>query len=191
MGRKSSAKSQNAPPPPPQKRSSSKATALIVLAVVALGAAVYLTQSSEPEATAAAQSPQVVPPPPVNLKPYPQAKEPPLDIQPAYAPRPPEVIRAAYTFAAQHPEVLSYVPCFCGCENAGHRGNHDCFVRERAANGDVIRWDEHGVECTICIDVATRARVLHAEGKSVADIRATIEKDYAKATNKTPTPHPH
>ena len=159
------------------------------MAVVALGADVYLTQSSDPEATAAAA--QAAAPPPQNLKPHTQANLPPLDIPPAYAPRPPEVIRAAYAFAAEHPEVLSYVPCFCGCEAAGHKGNHDCFVRERAANGDVISWDEHGVECTICIDVATRARVLHAEGKSVADIRATIEKDYAKATNKTPTPHPH
>ena len=26
-------------------------------------------------------------------------------------------------FAAEHPEILSYVPCFCGCERAGHRGN--------------------------------------------------------------------
>jgi hypothetical protein len=160
------------------------------MAVVALGAAAYLTQSSDSETNAAAA--QITAPPPQQLKPHKQEQLPPLfDMPPASTPRPPEVIRAAYTFAAEHPEVLSFVPCFCGCENAGHKGNHDCFVRERAVNGDVISWDEHGVECTICIDVATRARILHGEGKSVADIRATIEKDYARATNKTPTPHPH
>ena len=160
------------------------------MAFVALGAVVYLTQSGDPETAAAAA--QVQQPPPQQLKPHKQEKLPAMfDMPPGSTPRPPEVIRAAYTFAAEHPEVLSFVPCFCGCENAGHKGNHDCFVRQRAASGDVIQWDEHGVECTICIDVATRARVLHAEGKSVADIRATIEKDYARATNKTPTPLPH
>ena len=190
MGRKSSAKTSGTRPPEGAKRSSSRLTAIIVIAVIALGGAVYVTQSGDPEAAAAAQA--VVPP--QNLKPHTQAATlpPMLDIPPDFAPRPPDVIRAAYKFAAEHPEVLSYVPCFCGCEAAGHQGNHDCFVRERAANGDVITWDEHGVECTVCIDVATRARVLHGEGKSVADIRATIEKDYAgRATNKTPTPHPH
>jgi hypothetical protein len=187
MGRKSSAKSHTTPPPVEPKRSSSKATVLIVLAVAALAGVFLLRGSGDPETAAAAQA---AAPPPQNLQPHKQDKLPPLDIPEAYAPRPPDVIRAAYTFAAEHPEVLSYVPCFCGCEAAGHKGNHDCFVRERAANGDVVAWDEHGTECTVCIDVATRARQLFAEGKSVADIRATIEKDYSGMTNKTPTPHP-
>ena len=59
--------------------------------------------------------------------------------------RPPEVVRAAYTFAAEHPEVLSYAPCYCGCEHAGHRGNDDCFVMSRAPNGDVTEWEPHGM----------------------------------------------
>ena len=37
--------------------------------------------------------------------------------------------------AAKHPEVLSKVPCFCGCENRGHRHNDDCFVAARDARG--------------------------------------------------------
>ena len=64
--------------------------------------------------------------------------------------RSPEVITAAYRFAAEHPEILTYVPCFCGCERGGHRGNEDCFVKARAANGDVTEWEEHGMECNVC-----------------------------------------
>ena len=105
--------------------------------------------------------------------------------------RPQEVVRAAYRFAAEHPEVLSYVPCFCGCERSGHRGNEDCFVRERAVNGDVIAWDDHGMECAICLDVADRSRKLFADGKSVAEIRAAIEKEFsAHGPSHTPTPQP-
>ncbi len=111
---------------------------------------------------------------------------------PAYpTSRPQEVVRAAYQFAADHPEVLSYVPCFCGCERAGHRGNEDCFVRERAVNGDVIAWDDHGMECAVCLDVADRSRKLFAEGKSVAEIRSTIEKEFGThGPSHTPTPQP-
>ena len=42
----------------------------------------------------------------------------------------PEVLEA-YLFAAKHPEVLSYMPCYCGCENpetSAHKSNYDCFV---------------------------------------------------------------
>ena len=43
---------------------------------------------------------------------------------------PPEVLEA-YLFAAKHPEVLSHMPCYCGCENpdtSAHKSNYDCFV---------------------------------------------------------------
>ena len=69
---------------------------------------------------------------------------PPLPMVQFPAPRPPEVIRAVYAFAANHPEVLSYIPCYCGCENFGHGDNHDCFVASRDAEGRVT-WDAHGV----------------------------------------------
>ena len=106
-------------------------------------------------------------------------------------PRAPEVVTAAYVFAAEHPEVLTYVPCFCGCENGGHKGNEDCFVKSRAKNGDVLEWEEHGVECAVCIDVATRSRQMHASGASVRDIRAAVEKEFSPlAMTKTPTPMP-
>jgi hypothetical protein len=98
-------------------------------------------------------------------------------------------VKAAYKFAAEHPEVLSYVPCFCGCERSGHRGNEDCFVKTRDANGDVVAWEEHGMECAVCLDVATRSEQLHTSGATVSDIRAAIEKEFKPlATTQTPTP---
>ena len=104
-----------------------------------------------------------------------------------------EVVTAAYRFAAEHPEVLSYVPCFCGCERSGHRGNEDCFVKARDVNGDVVEWEDHGMECAVCLDVATRARTMYSAGASVADIRTAVDKEWAaRATNHTPTPDaPH
>jgi len=125
------------------------------------------------------------------IGPHKQANLPPIPFRGYAPPRPPDVVTAAFLFAAEHPEVTSYVPCFCGCQQGGHKGNHDCFVRSRAANGDVIEWEEHGVECAVCIDVATRSRQLLASGASVNDIRAAIEREFLpNAQTMTPTPKP-
>ena len=43
-------------------------------------------------------------------------------------PRPMDILKDAHMFAADHPEVASYVPCYCGCGNMGHKNNADCFV---------------------------------------------------------------
>jgi Protein of unknown function with PCYCGC motif len=64
---------------------------------------------------------------------------------PGFAPgRPVDVTRAVYEFAGQHPEVLKYVPCYCGCESSGHPHNESCFVKARDAKGNVTAWDTHG-----------------------------------------------
>jgi hypothetical protein len=35
----------------------------------------------------------------------------------------------AYQFAVAHPEVLNYMPCYCGCyEEDSHTSNTNCFV---------------------------------------------------------------
>ena len=107
--------------------------------------------------------------------------------------RPLSMMHAAYEFAARHPEVMKFVPCFCGCEQGGHKDNHDCFVSGRDAAGKVTAWEPHGVGCQICVDVATQAWQMHNTGATVAAIRDAIEKKYADRTASglhTPTPLP-
>ena len=59
---------------------------------------------------------------------------------------PPDLMRQAYIFAARHPEILDYVPCYCGCgQTDGHVGNTDCFVASRAPNWQVMEWATHGM----------------------------------------------
>jgi len=86
---------------------------------------------------------------PSNIQEFPTELEglpmPPLPYVPQMVPRPPELVKRAYVFAAENPGVLSYVPCYCGCENDGHVSNVDCFVGSRAPNGAVESWDTHGM----------------------------------------------
>ena len=46
-----------------------------------------------------------------------------------FAEAPPEIVES-YVFAAKHPDVLRYMPCYCGCERGTppHGSNYDCFV---------------------------------------------------------------
>jgi Protein of unknown function with PCYCGC motif len=109
-----------------------------------------------------------------------------------YAPsRPMAIVQQVYEFAARHPEVLQYVPCYCGCERMSHNGNHDCFVKARKANGTVTEWEPHGIGCAICLDVGRDAMTLFNSGAAVPQIRAAIERKYASHfPSSTPTPKP-
>ena len=195
MGRKPSAKVDNSTSVPPPVRLRTKAPVmalgLIVLALI-IGIFAYFNDAAPADAQQAASSAPPFPdrgPIAADLKPHLQENLPPLQFPSYPTARPPEVVGAAYKFAAEHQEILSYVPCFCGCERSGHRGNEDCFVKTRDVNGDVVQWDEHGMECAVCIDLATRSLQLHTSGAKVGDIRAAIEKEFGSlATTRTPTP---
>src|SRR5262245_18127828 len=214
MGRKSSSKHHTPPPDvPAQSRSGPNPLMIALIAVAVIGIAVFAfwrggdsaasSAETNPATSASADAskrakgaeptPEIVAATEAQaaLGPHKQANLPPIPF-PGYAPpRPVEVVTAAFQFAAEHPEVASYVPCFCGCQQGGHKGNTDCFVRSRAQNGDVIEWEPHGLECAVCIDVATRSRQMHASGASVAQIRATVEKEFAPSfPTMTPTPKP-
>jgi hypothetical protein len=170
-------------------------TGALALLVIG-GALVYWRQTSQSspvvdvaQAATPAAAPALAEVPEVAKHPHHQVTLPRLQF-PAYPmPKSAEVVTAAYQFAAEHPEVLSYVPCFCGCERSGHRGNEDCFVKARDVNGDVIEWQEHGMECAICLEVAQKSMQMYASGASVGDIRAAVEKQWAgHAHAHTPTP---
>jgi hypothetical protein len=221
MGRKSSLKAQtrsgapsspadptdgsSTPPSGPRRGTLTLfATAVVLLTAVVGGFAYVKTfrgqvgmaadgASASPQAVASSSAalPAEEAPPATALKPHPQQNLPPLPFQAYAPPRPPEVVAAAYRFAAEHPEILSYVPCFCGCERGGHKANEDCFVAARNSDGDVTQWEPHGLDCAVCLDVANEARQMYSSGASVRDIRAAIEQKWAgHAPSHTPTPKP-
>ncbi len=54
-------------------------------------------------------------------------------------------VQAAYVYAVERPDVLSWMPCYCGCgDSVGHLHNEDCFVGQRLPDGR-IAFDNHGV----------------------------------------------
>ena len=97
-----------------------------------------------------------------------------------------DLIRAAYQIAGQAPEVLEWIPCYCGCgESAGHKSNMNCFIQEVKEDGKIV-WDDHGTRCNVCIEIAVNSVKMHKEGKSMKEIRQTIDDTY-KDGYATPT----
>lgn len=106
---------------------------LSAVAVVLIGVVVLAQQPAKK-----------TPPAPAPSKAAASITFPPIP-SPGFAPgRPVAQARAVYEFAAKHPEILSYVPCYCGCESSGHPHNESCFVKRRDARGNVLEWDTHG-----------------------------------------------
>lgn len=154
MGRKSSSKSQTRPTSssPPTQEAGRTPRAFIIVAIIAalglIGAFNHRWTASQPDqaSSPAAAVPQAVAEAPaIALAPHPQSSLPPLPFDPMPPARPMEIVRAAYTWAAEHPEIATYVPCYCGCEHSGHRGSEDCFVSRRNDKGDVTEWEPHGM----------------------------------------------
>lgn len=164
------------------KRKGFFAVAMLLAAGLFLSAVLVASLQARGQAPAARAAVQ-------TMKPAPPGALPPMPLS-GYLARPREIVAAVYEFAARHPEVLQYVPCYCGCEQLGHGGNHDCFVRSRDANGRV-QWNDHGTHCTVCIDVARDAMMMFNSGVAVTQIRAAIDQKWgARASTQTPTPAP-
>lgn len=62
----------------------------------------------------------------------------------AYDPSAPKNAAKAYQFAVDRPDLLSQVPCYCGCgQEVGvkHTSNLGCFIKQR--NDDNLLFDRH------------------------------------------------
>jgi hypothetical protein len=128
------------------------AVTVAVVAVAGVGAYALRGTSDSAPATAAAEATPAAAgapgPAPITASEAPMLDGlpmPPLPYVPQMVPRPVDLVKQAYVFAAQNPGILGYVPCYCGCENNGHVSNVDCFVGSRAPNGAVESWDTHGM----------------------------------------------
>lgn len=102
-----------------------------------------------------------------------------------------EDMRLVYQVAATASDVLSYMPCYCGCaESANHGSNLNCFVDEIREDGSVV-WDDHGTRCLVCLEIAVQSVQMKQDGKSMTEIRTFIDEQYKEGyAEPTDTPMP-
>jgi hypothetical protein len=70
----------------------------------------------------------------------------------------------AYELAAKISNVLYQLPCYCYCDRIGHGSLRSCYESTHAAH------------CSACMKELYFAYQQHKKGKTVAQIRAAIEK---------------
>ena len=101
-----------------------------------------------------------------------------------------EDVRMAYQFAMEHPEIMMWMPCYCGCgQHSGHKSTKNCFIKEGSTATDV-QFDEHGASCQICVGIALDTKAMTAEGRSLSEIRTFIDETYGDVGPGTDTPLP-
>lgn len=103
----------------------------------------------------------------------------PMSDMPVAVQNAPTTVQEAYQFAVANPDALKNVPCYCGCDAAGHTSNYSCYVKEVNANGEVI-FDQHALGCSICVDIAQDVITMDKDGKTPKEIRTAIDQTYSQ-----------
>lgn len=153
---------------------------LIILVVLALGAGTLVVMKPGSGATEVAQAPVNLPAPPHNTASHADSQATPRI--PAYQTAselgnlPPTLpaadffgkAREAYEIAKQIPETLAQLPCYCHCDQVGHKSLHTCFV------------DDHAAHCAVCVDEALLAYQLQKVEKLTPEqVRERIVEKYS------------
>ena len=103
----------------------------------------------------------------------------PLSEMPAEVQSAPPSVQQAYQFAVANPEILSEIPCYCGCGPMGHDSNHACYISGENTDGSPL-FDGHALGCSICVDITQDTIRLLEQGKSVPEIRAYVDETYSQ-----------
>lgn len=90
-----------------------------------------------------------------------------------------EQVQRAYRYALIEADLLTDIPCYCGCVAIGHRSNDDCYVSGYGSSGQP-EFDLHALGCGVCIDITHDAILMKNEGKSVAAIQLAIDQSYRR-----------
>lgn len=91
----------------------------------------------------------------------------------------PVSVHTAYQFAVANPEILTQIPCYCGCGPIGHTSNYACYVAGENANGN-IKFDNHALGCSICVDITQDIMRLKDGGSTTDEIRAYVDETYMR-----------
>jgi hypothetical protein len=102
-----------------------------------------------------------------------------LDSMPLEVMNAPVAVQQAYQFNVANPEVMTQIPCYCGCGSMGHTSNYSCYVSGIEADG-LVAYDTHALGCSICVDITQDTMRLLNQGKTVPEIKAYVDQTYSQ-----------
>jgi len=102
-----------------------------------------------------------------------------LEEMPADVKNAPDSVQQAYQFNVANSEVMTQIPCYCGCGSMGHTSNYSCYVSGVDADGKV-NYDTHALGCSICVDITQDTMRLLKQSKTIPEINAYVDQTYAQ-----------
>ncbi len=100
-------------------------------------------------------------------------------------------VAEAYIYAAQNPDMVTYLACYCGCAGMqhsdrllSHKSLKDCYLKPDGS------YEPHASECKLCNDITLEARDMLMKGYSLKDARKIIDNAYSGRGAGTNTPLP-
>jgi hypothetical protein len=181
------------------RRLLTRASVALVALLVVSGAVFAGCSGSHADGTAAgpASMPTMTAETPATAKPAPggaMSDAVPADAAAAWASRPAFVsadpaTEAAYSYALYHPQVIEWMPCYCGCVGMGHQSNLDCYLKP-ATPGKATEFEEHASFCDICVQTTLLAKQMSEQGKSLREIRQAVDETFGGNAPGTHTAQP-
>ena len=86
-------------------------------------------------------------------------------------------VEEAYAYALEHPQIVQWMPCYCGCEAMGHGSNLDCYFKAGVVS-DRAQFEEHASFCDICVQITLKTKELRAQGRSLSEIRQIVDQTF-------------
>jgi hypothetical protein len=99
------------------------------------------------------------------------------DLRPAYVSHSGHETESAYAFAVARPDIVEWMPCYCGCASLDHRSNLECFLERRQAGAPIV-FEEHASYCEICVKTALMAKQMLGQGATLVQMRAAVDATY-------------
>lgn len=92
-----------------------------------------------------------------------------------------------YNAAILHASHLAVMPCFCGCGEAGHSSNLNCYYAQE--DDGRLTPTTHAKFCQTCLDVTNMYLEGRQQGLSLKEIRQSVDQAY-QGIEPTNTPLP-
>lgn len=86
-------------------------------------------------------------------------------------------MQAGYKIAIKEPQLLAKFPCYCFCEEMGHKNLAYCFLEK----GVLGKFDDHASSCNICYTQAMRAFLWNELGATEDEILKAFNEIYGKS----------
>ena len=88
-----------------------------------------------------------------------------------------DAVQAGYKIAVKAPELLAKFPCYCFCEEMGHKNLAYCFLEKGVADG---KFDDHASSCNICVTQAMMAFLWVEIGAAEGEMQKAMKQMYGK-----------